>query len=60
MIKANNYLTAAELKVENEKIAKQYEGIWEYTDADLTKLERELEQLSIAEELYEDLVVKIK
>lgn len=42
------------------KIANQYEGIWDYTDTDVIRLERELEQLSVEEELYEDLVVKIK
>lgn len=60
MIKANKYFTDDELKVENAKIAEQYVGIWDYADTDLVKLERELEQLSVEEELYEDLVVKIK
>lgn len=60
MIKANKYFTDDELKAETAKIAEQYEGIWEYTDTDVIKLERELEQLSIEEELYEDLVTKMK
>lgn len=60
MIKANKYFTDDELMVESAKIAEQYVGIWDYADTDLVKLERELEQLSVEEELYEDLVVKIK
>lgn len=60
MIKANKYFTEAELKAETAKTAEQYEGIWDYVDADVVKLERELEQLSVEEELYEDLVVKMK
>lgn len=59
-IKANKYFNDDELKAERVKIANQYEGIWDYTDADVIRLERELEQLSVEEELYEDLVVKIK
>lgn len=60
MIKANKYFTDDELMAETVKIAEQYVGIWDYTDVDVIKLERELEQLSIEEELYEDLVVKMK
>lgn len=60
MMKANKYFTDGELKAETAKIAEQYAGIWDHTDADLVKLERELEQLSVEEELYEDLVVKMK
>lgn len=60
MIKANKYFTDEELKAETAKIAEQYEGIWDYTDVDVIKLERELEQLSVEEEWYEDLVVKMK
>lgn len=60
IIKANKYFTDAELKAEKARTADQYEGIWDYVNADVVKLERELEQLSVEEELYEDLVVKMK
>lgn len=60
LLKSNKYLSAAELKEETDNIANQYKGIWTYSERDVTDLERELEQLSAKEELYEDLTVQIR
>lgn len=60
LIKSNDYYTDDELKTEKAKITEQYEGIWTNTNRDMVKLERELEQLSLQEEWYEDFASKMK